>query len=381
MAQGSSNDIEQLYQLARDKTIAGRKSLVNAVSDLFFDSQELLTDREKALMTDILRQLLHDMEMSVRRELAERLAKTENAPHELIITLANDKIEVAYPILRESELLHDTDLIEIIHHRALQHQLAIAMRKTLNESVTDALVETGHEDVIKTMLENPDAKLSKITMEYLVDQSKRVDSYQNPLLTRSDLEPVLVKRMYWWVSAAMRKDIIANFDIDPTELDASLEATAKDLIDEASSELDKISKSAEVANRLAEIDEISPQLLIEVLRQGEVPLFEAMYAKLTGLRPKLVGRIVYEPDGEALAVACKAVGIDKPNFASIFMLTRKAHAKDKVISPRELTPVLEFFEKIKPESAALLLERWRRDPDYLDSIRALEAPAGKDDKN
>ena len=70
---------------------------MNAVSDLFFDSQELLTDREKALMTDILRQLLHDMEMSVRRELAERLAKTENVPHELIITLANDKIEVAYP--------------------------------------------------------------------------------------------------------------------------------------------------------------------------------------------------------------------------------------------------------------------------------------------
>jgi uncharacterized protein (DUF2336 family) len=381
MAQGSSNDIGQLYQLARDKTIAGRKSLVNAVSDLFFDSHELLTDREKALMTDILRQLLHDMEMSVRRELAERLAKTENVPHELVITLANDKIEVAYPILRESELLHDTDLIEIIHHRTLQHQLAIAMRKTLNESVTDALTETGREDVIKTMLENPDAKLSKTTMEYLVDQSKRVDSYQNPLLARSDLEPELVKRMYWWVSAATRQHIIANFDIDQTELDASLEATAKDLIGEASTELDKVSRAAEIADRLAEIDEISPQLLIEVLRQGEVPLFEAMYAKLTGLRPRLVSRIVYEPGGEALAVVCKAVGIDKPNFASLFMLTRKAHAKDKVISPRELTPVLEFFENIKPQSAAALLERWRRDPDYLDSIRALESPEGKDDKN
>ena len=381
MAQGSSNDIGQLYQLARDKTIAGRKSLVNAVSDLFFDSHELLTDREKALMTDILRQLLHDMEMSVRRELAERLAKTENAPHELVITLANDKIEVAYQILRESELLLDTDLIEIIHHRTLQHQLAIAMRKTLNESVTDALTETGHEDVIKTMLENPDAKLSKTTMEYLVDQSKRVDSYQNPLLDRSDLEPELVKRMYWWVSAAMRQHIIANFDIDPTELDLSLEATAKNLIEEASTELNKISRAAEIAERLVEIDEISPQLLVEVLRQGEVPLFEAMYAKLTGLRPKLVSRIVYEPGGEALAVACKAVGIDKPNFASLFMLTRKAHAKDKVISPRELTPVLEFFDNIKLESATVLLERWRRDPDYLDSIRALESPEGKDDKN
>ena len=63
------------------------------------------------------------------------------------------------------------------------------------------------------------------------------------------------------------------------------------------------------------------------------------------------------------------------------MLTRKAHAKDKVISPRELTPVLEFFENIKPGSATALLERWRREPDYLDSIRALEAPEGKDGKN
>ena len=56
------------------------------------------------------------------------------------------------------------------------------------------------------------------------------------------------------------------------------------------------------------------------------------------------------------------------------MLTRKARAKDKVISPRELTPVLEFFENIKVEQSTVLLERWRRDPDYLDSIRALESP-------
>ena len=160
---------------------------------------------------------------------------------------------------------------------------------------------------------------------------------------------------------------------------------ARDEAIEATPELEKLTKLTgalkESNERLVEIDEISPQLLVEVLRQGEVPLFEAMYAKLTGLRPKLVSRIVYEPGGEALAVACKAVGIDKPNFASLFMLTRKAHAKDKVISPRELTPVLEFFDNIKLESATVLLERWRRDPDYLDSIRALESPEGKDDKN
>ena len=66
-----NEDISALFQMARDKSSAGRKALVNAVSDLFFNNTDVLSDREKALMTDILRQIIHDVEMSVRRELAE----------------------------------------------------------------------------------------------------------------------------------------------------------------------------------------------------------------------------------------------------------------------------------------------------------------------
>ncbi|MHA1569732.1 MAG: DUF2336 domain-containing protein, partial [Alphaproteobacteria bacterium] len=127
--------LAHLLDLARNKTLAAREELVETVSDLFFDDHRILSDHERSLMTDILRQLIHDVEMAVRRKLADRLADQPNAPHELVLTLANDEIEVAHPILLNSEVLHDVELIEIVRHRTLEHQLAIAMRRGVDEPV------------------------------------------------------------------------------------------------------------------------------------------------------------------------------------------------------------------------------------------------------
>ncbi len=377
------DDFELLLEMARDKTSAGRQALMAAVSDLFFDKNEILSDRERALMSDILRQIIHDVEMSVRRELASKLADSKNAPHDLVMALANDEIEVAHPILINSEILHDADLVEIIQHRTMQHQLAIAMRRHLSESVTEALVETGNHDVIKTMLENPNAHISKTTMEYLVEQAKRMDTYQNPLLRRPDLEPELAKRMYWWVSAALREHIIAHFDVDPTQLDETIESTVKELMnsdDVVSGGLEH-SKPLELATQLESEGKITAGLMVRVLRQGEVPLFEAMFSKRSGLRLKLLRRLLFEPGGEALAVACKGIEIPKSDFATIFMLTRKARAGSGVMNPRELTRVLALYDRVRPEAARAMIGRWQRDSDFLNAVRVLKqggTPDGND---
>ena len=72
-----------------------------------------LSERERALMGDILRKLIGDVEKAVRRELAERLAERGDAPRSLVIALANDEFEVAHPLLLKSTVLYDVDLIEI----------------------------------------------------------------------------------------------------------------------------------------------------------------------------------------------------------------------------------------------------------------------------
>ena len=190
-------DIESLIRLARTKSAAARTELVATINDLFLGKHDVLSESERELMNDILRHLIHEVEMSVRRDLAERLSRHSHAPRDLIMALANDEIEVAHPILTRSQVLHNLDLIEIVHHRTLEHQLAIAMREGVAEEVSEALVETGQGDVIAALLENPSAKISRTTMEYLVDQSKRIDRFHNPLVARPDLGPDLAKKMYW----------------------------------------------------------------------------------------------------------------------------------------------------------------------------------------
>jgi uncharacterized protein (DUF2336 family) len=356
---------QHLFDLARDKTVAGRQALTATVTDLFFSSGNSLTDRERSLMAEILRQLINDVETSVRRTLAEKLAVRKDAPRELILQLANDEIAVAHVILEHSDVLRDEELIEIIHHRTLEHQLAIAMRKSVSEQVSEALVETGHVDAITTLLENPSARISAATMAYLVEQSRRLDTYQNPLLKRPELGEDLARRMYWWVSAALRKHILANFAIDASEFDDALEGTVTDLA--ARRDIEK-SKSAELADNLSEEAAITPQLLVQSLRQGEIALFEAMFAKLTGIRLKLVRRLLFERGGEGLAIACRAMAIEAPLFASIYLLSRKARPSDPPPVRGEVKRILELYEQMSHEAAGHLLKKWQRDHEFLKAV-------------
>lgn len=366
-------DVNELLELARNKSVESRKALVETISAVFADDGEALSERERALIFEILSKLVHDFEMRVRRELSERMASRGKAPREIVVLLANDEIEVARPILLLSDVLEDSDLIEIVRHRTTQHQLAIAMRREVSEAVSDALVETGEVDVIKALLENPSASISQATMAYLVEQSRAVDTYQEPLVRRHDLSPALAKRMCLWVSAALRSFILDHYEIDPTELDDLLEEVARHQGgDLPTFEEPQDSAAMRLAQEIAESGNLTADFLVQILRQGEIALFEAAFAQMTGLRQRLVRRIAYEPGGEGLVICCRALGIDKPVFTSIFLMSRKGRPGDQLVDPGELSRVLTLFDRVKPEAAMTVLRRWRRDPDYLYAIKRIE---------
>lgn len=369
-------ELDQLLGLARDKSAEGRRLLLDTVADLFSEDGRVLNEREHALMTDILSKLLRDVEMRVRREVSERLARRQDAPLEIVKLLANDDIEVARPVLVTSSILRDIDLVEIVHHRTQQHQLSIAMRREVSEFVSEALVEAGDIDVIKALLDNPNARISEATLEYLVEESRRVDSYQEPLVRRSDLSPQLARRMCLWVGAALRSYILDNYDIDPTELDDLLEDVALETLDTlpatASPGEPQDDAASRLAQQLAEAKRLTPDMLVQTLRQGEISLFEAMFAQMTGLRRRLIGRLIYEPGGEGLVIACRALAVDKPAFTSIFLLSRKGRPGDQVVDPRELSRVISLFDRVKPDAAQQVLRRWQRNPEYLYAVRRLE---------
>jgi len=191
------SEVGELFKLAQEKSKEGRGSLYKAIGDLFERQADELQTVERAMMIEILERLSLDVELSVRSGLANRLSENGDAPNDLIHMQANDEVQAAYKILASSPILHDSDLIEVVRHRSMQHQLAVAIRKDVSEEVSAALVEAGTEDVIVTLLNNQDARILADVLDHLAEESKRVDNYQKPLVRRPDLPTELAERMYY----------------------------------------------------------------------------------------------------------------------------------------------------------------------------------------
>jgi uncharacterized protein (DUF2336 family) len=369
----TSDDIRYLIGLARDKSVESRKRLVAVVSDIFFSDQAILTEYERALITDILHKLIYELAVPVREVLSAHLGRDETMPRAVLRALAEDEIEIAAPILLNNEALLDVELIEVVRHRALEHQLMLAMRRA-PLATADPALEAGDGDLVQELLDSGDNQLVDATMAYLIDQTRGVDSFQEPILRREDLSERLAKKMVLWVLAALRQHILDRFEVDLTALDDGIEAAAEDMGDRLSAERERRrgDRATELANALANAGRLTPARLIQAMRQGEVSLFTAMLAHLTGLRLPLVRRLLFEPGGEGLVVACRALGFDKTILASIFLLCRRARPGDWAADPRELSRVLALFDRVQPAAAHAVLARWRRDPDFLYAIKTVE---------
>ena len=366
---------EQLISLARQKSDQAREQLFEAMGDVFLERNTVLSLQERALITDILEKLIREVSREIRHKLAVKLADAPGTPRELAVLLANDEIDIASPVLIKSKVLEDADLIEIVRNRSTQHLLAISMRRDLSTAVADALVESGEKDVIRTLLENQDAQISRATMAYLVEQSKAVDEFQEPLVKRRDLPSDLARRMCLWVSAAIRQSLLERFNIDVDKLDDNLEPIAREEA-ERLQEPDPDAAGA-LAQALGQGHKLTPRLLMQTLRRGEVPLFEAMLAEMSDLRPALIRRLCYEQGGQGLAVLARGISLSREEFAGIYLLTRKARPGAASMDPADLGRALEFFDRINHGNAATVIGRWRRDPDYLYAIRSVEEQQGR----
>ena len=366
------SDLQELLKLAQEISTASRRALLSTVTDLFGERPEVLTERERALMSDILSKLLREVEIAVRRDLAAQLAETPDMPQNLLLALGKEDTDLVCSTLMKAEVLHDPDLIEIVVHRTLQHQLAIAMRRLASAETADGLLESNNADVIKTLLEDPNPKVSEATMDYLVEESRRVDSYQEPLVKRESLSPELARRLNLWVAAALRTCILERFDVDPVRLDDLLLKVVEHLGPEEPGQ-DPVrirwrGAADTLASRLDSETQATPQRLINILRDGEVSLFEAVLGRMTGLEPPRLQRVIYESGGRGLAIVCRATGIEKPVFASLFLLSRKGRPSEKVSDPQEVAQVMALFDRIDPDAAKHVLQWWRRDWAYQDAI-------------
>lgn len=347
---------EQLKQIAGTGRLPESGDLVAALGRACLAPTTSLGQSESALLGDILRRLIRDVEMPVRRALAEQLSQRDDAPHDLISLLANDVIDVAYPLLAKSPLLSDDELIGVVTRHARKHALAVSKREIVSAAVSDALVETGDEEVVVSLLENDGATISAETMDGLVARSENVEAYRGPLLGRKDLDLDIAMRMADWVGDSLRRYIADRFDIDEAKLkravsDAVLEAIDEDIFDSGSD-------NAPTLN----VEEKAPgPRLLHALTHDNMTLFKQTFEGLCGVQSSWAEDSLY-PSGEALAIACRALELDREVYERILCHLHSTDIFKEFLETDFCIRMGQYFEAIAPENARRILDSWRNAP-------------------
>ncbi len=78
--------------------------------------------------------------------------------------------------------------------------------------------------------------------------------------------------------------------------------------------------------------------------------------------------ILFDPGGEGLTVLCKAAGLDRAIFSSIFLLTREAREGERITDPKVLENMLKIFDGLSERQASGALRCWQLNADYVATI-------------
>jgi uncharacterized protein (DUF2336 family) len=365
----------KLLMLARDKSQGARNKLVENIKDLFLTDEGRLNEHERALMSDILSKLIASVEADLRQSLAETLATSGIDLPAVVLHLANDDAAIARPLLERSRLIQDQDLIAIVRMRTDEHRIAIAIREGVSADVSEALVEYGDEDVVETLLKNDDAEISVKAMEYLVAESRRVDKFQEPLINREELPSDLAYKMYWWVSAAMRKRIVTEFDVDEIVFDNVLQKATEEALAVKVDSDNTIAKAQQLVRRMHASEELTVDFLLQSLRQQRIPVFVAGIAELSKIDYETSWQVFSDKNCESLAIMARSIGVSKSDFTTMYLLLTKARDGSETRPTSELNTILKLFDSVTESNAKGALQFWQQNKSYQMAIEELEDTA------
>ena len=207
--------------LAKDKDANVRERLADKISRLAPELSPDDKDKVKKMAYDTLETLAKDELTRARQILAEALQDVAGAPAPVIRKLAFDtELVVAGPILENSPVLNDEDLMEIIERGSTTGRLSfISKRKDVTEGVSEAIVATADEYAVALLLANPSARIRETTLDRVVDEAKDVISWHAPLVSRPQISGYAAKRLAGFVAANLIRVLSIRSDLEPDVLE------------------------------------------------------------------------------------------------------------------------------------------------------------------
>jgi len=161
--------------------------------------------------------LAEDAAMRVRAVIADCIKAMPDAPHDLILKLAQDAAPpVSEPIIRLSPLLTDADLLALLampSHPAAA--TSVASRPRLSAAVADAVAAQADSTAIRALLSNHSAAIREATLDTLIEQAEPHSDWHDPLVRRPVLTASAILALSGFVATQLVEALAQRANLDP----------------------------------------------------------------------------------------------------------------------------------------------------------------------
>lgn len=349
---------------AGEPTRKARTTLAKRLADIVCLPTSRITPQERHLTGDLLIEMLKDGDLALRTRCARRIAALSEAPSLIVRFLARDEIEVARPILEDSDALSEGDLVATAYAAGPAHRAIIAARRDVTELVADAIVAHHEPDVIATLLSNKDAEISQTSIEHIVADSRDHDEYPPLLAGRAELRPGHGFAMFWWADPDTRRVILRRFAVERQ----LLQEAASDVFAMAAAEnwSDPLTRKAlqfiERRQRNRGAIAKSPFASLEDAidhadRHGVDRSTAEEISYLAGLKPATGAKLLSDIGGEPIAVLCKGTGLKRAYFNRLWTALRRP-ISGETGEDAAYERALETFDSLSADKAQTVLRYW-----------------------
>lgn len=333
-----------------------------------------VSDQEAALVLSTLQRLVGETERRMRREIADHLGNPPASGTKIVDLLNHRGLDCWDKLVSVDAFAGLTDLIEAVRHRALRHLRSSAMRRCRQGHLTPLAGNGSGDDLLTVLAAAGDKEMSAAIREHRDDAAAKTGALGEPQLDLLELAPATARRLLFWIGAIIRSRLLDRPGLDHTRIDDAVEAVLDKVVPSEGVESGRFGATqvtARLADRLAATDAVTPDLLVRSLRQGHLDIFEHVFARLTSLDIVRVRRILFDRGAEAFAIVCRALGIDRQHFATLYLLLYQ-NGDRAVEDLGSFSEILRLHGSIDPQDARRTLRLWRRDPAYVESIDRLE---------
>ena len=244
-------------------------------------AQPTMTPAERQAAEQVMRAMLVDAEVRVKKMLVETLKDSAFLPRDIAMSLANDIDQIALPVLQFSTVLTDQDLIDIVRSGSPGKQVAIAGRPVVSTEVAGELLQTDNSLAVARLVANPGAHLNDELIEKAATRFSFDPRVAESLNNRPNLPLSIAEQLITYSLDSLRALIARRADLSEAAVNQLVLRMREQMTVDMRSPYFPAAEAVELVKHLAAAKRLTPSLLLRAVCVGDIGMLEAGLAELT----------------------------------------------------------------------------------------------------